>query len=148
MNGDGDSSSRGIDPLKNYASFQGSLRNFAWLKDIVPGATDLDLLVERNRHFLVVELEPWFEGVHMPYGQHKALYHLSLQPNTSVYLVGETDNEMHLTPYNGAKAPAVLRRKGRTEVWWKPERFHRTNEKEMRTLVLNWWNDATATAAA
>ena len=98
------------DPLRSYDQWQASIRNFEWLGDVASGAMDVDVLIERKGNFLVIEGKPWVKGVKMPYGQHKALYALSQQPKTRVYLVGESKNHLHVACYNTSPAPIYLRR--------------------------------------
>lgn len=126
------------DPLRSYENFQASIREFSWLQDVVPGAMDVDILIERHGHFLVVEGKPWRKGVVLPYGQHRALYQMSLLPNFQVYLVGEDGNDLHVALYNDAPAPLYWRRT--SESFWPPERFIKTDKAKMADIVRAWWN--------
>ncbi|MBZ5782267.1 hypothetical protein, partial [Klebsiella aerogenes] len=69
--------------------------NFEWLADSVPGATDLDVFIERRGQFLVLETKAYSvgSGVRVPFGQYLALKALSALPEFTVLLVGETDDE-------------------------------------------------------
>jgi hypothetical protein len=133
-----------VSEVRNFSEWKRSLRNFSsWLGDAVPGATDLDFICERNGRFLVLEAKDYHHGVQMPYGQHKALYRLSQQPNTRLYLVGEAkDDVVHLVNYNEARPPMVRRRKGTSMAIWEPDRFIPTTKDGVRLLVQSWWEDA------
>jgi hypothetical protein len=132
--------------MRSFAAWRTSLRNFDWLVEAVSGAMDLDCLIERNGYFMVLEGKPWSEsasmpGVVMPYGQHKALYKLSKQPQTRVYLIGETSSDrIHVAHYADSPPPEYVR-KGNIS-WWKPERFVPTTKDEFVHLVQAWWRDA------
>lgn len=126
--------------LRNYDTWAGSMRNFQWLLDSVSGAMDIDCLIERKGNFLVVEAKPWTKGVRMSYGQHRALYQLSLQPNTRVYLVGEDrDETIHVTCYNNSPRPIYIRKSN--SVLWPPERFVPTTKDGLSKIVKAWWKD-------
>lgn len=128
-----------IDPVRNFEAFSKSLRDFhSWLGDAAPGATDLDFFCERKGHFLVIEAKPWTKGVTLLYGQHRALYQLSRQPNTRVYLAGEDDDAIHLACFNTSPAPVVRGNR----VWWPPDRFIPTDQAGLRKLVRAWWSDS------
>lgn len=127
--------------LRSYEDWHASLRNFDWLGQHVSGAMDVDVLIECKGHFLVVEGKPWTKGVKMPYGQHKALYQLSKQPKTRVYLVGEGSTEgLHVALVNDAPKPRYLR--SESAVLWPPERFVPTSREGFGRLVAAWWSDA------
>ena len=57
--------------LNDYDTWKASLRNFDWLEDVVSGATDLDVFIERKGQFLVLETKAWLPdtGMRMPFGQ-------------------------------------------------------------------------------
>ena len=118
------------------------MRDFAWLKDATSGGMDIDLMVERNKNFLFVEGKPWMgNGVTVPWGQHKALYALSCQPATRVYLVGEDKGEqVHVLHYNISPAPIYVR--AQKMAWFPAERFIPTNREELSKMVNAWWRDA------
>jgi len=127
--------------LRSYANWATSVRNFEWLMDSVSGAMDVDCLIERRGHFLVVEGKPWNNGVNLPYGQHRALYALSQQPRTRVYLVGEKpkDDVLHVACVNTSPKPVFVR--GTNQVWWKPETFTPTTRELFVLMVRAWWED-------
>jgi hypothetical protein len=118
-----------------------SISDFSWLKEAVSGATDLDLFVERKGKFFVAEGKPWQRGVIMPYGQHRALFQLARLPQFRVYLVGESNNSIHVA--NVGTSPAPIVRRGRpTTAWWPPERFIKTSRDKFADTLRAWWNDA------
>lgn len=55
--------------LNDYETWKRGLRNYEWLHSVVPGATDVDLAVERQGRFLVFETKHWDHGVRVPIGQ-------------------------------------------------------------------------------
>lgn len=127
--------------LRSFDAWKTSLRNFDWLHDSISGGMDVDLLVERNGHFLVVEGKPYDNGVRIPYGQHRALYRLSRQPKTRVYLVGEgKGDQLHVINYNDQSKAPVFVRTGAVS-WWEPERFIPTTKEQFTLLVKAWWDD-------
>lgn len=131
-----------IDPLRSYEDFAKSVRDFGWLSGVVPGAMDVDVLIERKGQFLVIEGKPWRNGVLLPYGQHKALYALSKLDNFRVYLVGEDKDDVYVALYNGAPAPAYLRQSSSS--LWPAERFVPTNKDGLAKLVKVWWDEVDA----
>lgn len=133
------------DPLRSYEEWQASVRNFEWLKGAAPGASDIDMLIERKGHFLVIEAKTWRKGVVMPYGQHRALYQLSELPNFRVYLIGEDGEDVHVMLYDDAPAPIYLR--DRSASYWTPERFVKTTKSALADMVAAWWRDAGGEAA-
>lgn len=126
--------------LRSHAAWARSMRNFEWLLDSVSGAMDVDCMIERNGHFLIIEGKPWSGGVRMPYGQHKALYALSKQPNTRVYLVGEDGEDIHVALYNEAPKPVYIRTG--SVAFWPPERFVPTTKEGLSKMVQAWWRTA------
>jgi hypothetical protein len=127
--------------MRSFDNWQESMRNFSWLLESVSGAMDVDCLIERKGNFLIVEGKPWSRGVRMPYGQHRALYQLSLQPNTRVYLVGEDkDDTIHVACYNNSPKPVYV--KGKNLIFWPPDRFVPTTKDGLATIVQAWWKDA------
>jgi len=130
------------EPLRNYNNWRKSIRNFEWLQETVSGAMDIDMLVERNGHFLIVEGKPWhFDGgVVVPWGQHRALMQLSMQPNTVVFLVGEAEDEVYILNYAEAGKPRYWR--GSSSAYWPEERFDRTTKGAIRKMIQDWWEVA------
>ena len=127
--------------LRSYDTWADSMRNFSWLLDSVSGAMDVDCLIERKGNFLIIEAKPWSKGVRLPYGQHRALYQLSLQPNTRVYIVGEDKDEtIHVASYNNATKPIYVRKSNM--IFWPPDRFVPTSKDGLSKMVKAWWRDA------
>lgn len=136
-----------VEPLRNFAQWEKSLRNFAgWLGPVVSGGSDIDFICERNHQFLVVEAKPYVHGIEMGYGQHLLLYRLARQPNTTLYLVGEDGDYVHVVDYATPIGPKVFRRGGKPIVKWEPDRCEKMTRKKFQTLVEAWWNDATGEA--
>lgn len=133
-----------VAPIRNFEEWSKSLRNFAdWLGSAAPGAMDVDFLCERNGQFLVIESKAWQKGLAVPYGQHKALYALSKEPNFRVYLAGEDgDDVIHLARYDTSPKPTFMRQ--RKAMWWSPEVFIPSTKEQLASLVKAWWNDAGA----
>lgn len=138
-------SPQAADPLRNFEAFTKSLRNFqSWLGNTVPGAMDVDFMVERKGEFLVLEAKPWTEGVTLPYGQHLALLALSKLAPFQVYLVGEADKRLYLMPYNTDIEPVTHRKNGKFMVWFPPNRFLPMTAAGLRDLVGGWWEERAA----
>lgn len=136
--------------LTNFDEFQKSLRCFEnWLVGCVPGAMDVDVLIERRGRFWIAELKPWKNGVAVSYGAHLSLSSLVSRDGISVYLVGEdtVDGQavLHVTDYSRAN-PHIGKYKGRMEAWFGPEHFEDTDVPGLRALVRGWWDDASAAA--
>lgn len=129
--------------LRSYSKWSKTVRNFAWLKDTVPGATDIDMLIERGGKFLIIEGKPWLSkgGVLVPYGQHRALYQLSQQPNTTVLLLGEGSGDtLHVSNYATAAKPRY-KPETRTMVWDRTQ-FKESTKDEVREWIAEWWQNA------
>lgn len=139
---------KALEQMRSFEEFQSSLRNFhSWLSGVVPGATDLDCVIERREQFLVMELKPWTKGIWLNYGQHLALYHLSKMENFDVYLIGEENENLHVLHYNNAAPPDITKRKGKSGAWFTPRRFVPTTIGQLQELVRAWWDDATEQGA-
>lgn len=125
--------------MRDFDQWAASLRNYEWLTGVVPGAMDVDVLVERRGHFLVLEAKPWSNGVNVGFGQHLALEALARLEAFDVYLVGEgKDDKLYLLRYDDR--PPV--RNGTRPVWFPPRRFQRTNKEGLRVLVGEWYKEA------
>lgn len=130
-----------VSPLRNFDAWEKSLKNFAgWLGRAAPGAMDVDFLCEKGGQFLVIEAKPWQRGVSVPYGQHKALYALSLLREFRVYLAGEDDDVIHLARVDLSPKPSYDRRT--KTCWWSPEVFIPSTKEQLASLVESWWKDA------
>lgn len=149
-------------PLREPERFAAGMHSFAWLKESVSGATDVDCQIERRGRFLIIEGKTWNPGgITVPLGQHIALTKqarlecvlpgaglpVSYQP-FSVYLVGEPPKENaddgEATPYHvmryGFTQPASKTSDG---AWWPANRFELMTRAEVRAFVLAWWRTAT-----
>jgi len=131
---------KNAEQLRSYESFKDSLRCFEWLDGVVPGASDIDLLIERHGHFLVIEAKPAFNGVRVPHGQHIALLALSNQPNTTVLLVGETSKDKFLVSDYLTATPVTVKYNGRLVAYWPPETLESVDLKGLQDKVRKWWD--------
>lgn len=136
--------------IRNEQAFADSLRNFAsWLGDVVPGASDIDFMCERNGFVLVLEGKPWTNGVNVPYGQHKALKALSEKPGFTLYLVGESGSDrVYVMRYNASNKPLVTRQDGKPYAWHPADRFIPSTKDGVKDLVGAWWEAAASPSAA
>lgn len=125
--------------MRSWEEFERSMRNYTWLGDAVPGAMDVDFLIERRGQFLVLEFKPWANGVSMGFGQNLALERLALLDVFEVYLVGESErtDALYMCRF-GERSPV---KKGTGPVWYPPRRFTRMSKAKMRTFVKTWWRD-------
>lgn len=130
------------DSLRSYQAWSESLKNFEWLAGAVPGATDIDMLVERSGNFLFIEVKPWQKGVVMPTGQHRALRALSEQPRTTVWVVGERDLRFFVADYATSLPPVYIWKDGRRQALWPADRFRQLTQDQLREEVTAWWNRA------
>lgn len=125
--------------LRDYEAWKTSLRNFTWLHHVAPGATDLDVVIERRGHFLVLETKHWQEGVKVPLGQHILLAQLSALEPFTVFLVGEKADDgedsqcFEVVPYLRyapmARGAFML---------FPPSIFEPKTRDDMRQLVRQW----------
>lgn len=130
-----------VEPLRDYANFRDSIRDFhSWLGPVVSGATDIDFFCERNGGFLFIEAKPkekW--GISLPYGQHLALYRLSQQPNTTLWVVGESRDTMYLVDYATRIPPKFIRPKGRSTALWEPHVLQEITKEGLQERAAEWW---------
>lgn len=131
---------KGIDPLRNYDEWAASVRNFhGWLGKTVAGGTDIDLFVERNGKFLLLEAKPWTGGVTLPYGQHLAFSRLSDVGGFTIYLIGEAKEAAYIMPYLSDHKPIYTKSR---QSWFPPKCFVRTSRDGLREIVEEWWAEA------
>jgi len=124
--------------MRNLESWAGSLRDFeSWVGDSVPGGMDVDFLCERNGKFIILEGKPWYKGVNISWGQHKAMKSLAAIDQFSVYLVGEKDGRFYLMPYSDAR-PVYHR----PSAYWEAKHFIPTDVAGLQTLLSTWWENA------
>ena len=130
--------------LRNYDEWKNSLRNFAWLGDAVPGATDIDVFVERRGSFLVLETKAWMPnyGIKVPFGQYLALKALADLPQFTVILIGETDDEDLF--YYLDIAEHTPRKYRTTPVRYGPELFQEIDQAGILENVAHWYSQASA----
>lgn len=126
--------------LNDYTQWKDSLRNFEWLNRHAPGATDLDVVIERHGQFLVLEAKHWHAGIRMPLGQHIALCALARVECFSVYLIGEapedTDWPYRVMRYTPETRGVVSPRSNRPH--FPPFMFDRFTQDDLGQLVEEW----------
>lgn len=127
--------------MRDYEAWKSSLRNFAWLANVVPGATDIDVFIERRGSFLVIETKPWLDktGVRLPFGQYLALTALAALPQFTVLLVGETDTD-RLYVLNIEDKAGV--KNSTRPVWYKSSDFTRMTQAGLAEMVAGWYEEA------
>lgn len=128
--------------MRDFETWSRSLRNYEWLQSAVPGAMDVDMLIERRGRFLVLETKPWTNGVNVGFGQHLALAALADLDEFDVYLVGEVDGKDRLYVIRYDDRDPV--KQGTRPVWFPPRRFQRTTKEGLRLLVSEWYAEASA----
>lgn len=81
--------------LRSFDEWSRSIRNYELLfGDTELQGTDVDMLMERRGHFLVLEGKPLIDGqVFLPLGQYIAFKALAAVPNFTVFIVGERGKE-------------------------------------------------------
>lgn len=130
--------------MRDFDAWQKSLKDFSWLKDHVPGATDLDVFIERRGKFLVIETKAYSpgSGVRVPFGQYLALKALADLPQFDVWLVGETDDEDRMYWLDlGAREPTRVRT---APVWFKSRQFVRVDKSVLAEMCKEWFQDASS----
>lgn len=128
--------------MRDFDAWSRSLKNFEWLSEAVPGATDLDVFIERRGHFLVLETKHYSvgSGVRVPFGQYLALKALAALDEFDVYLVGETDDPDVMYVLNLAeREPTKIRT---APVWFKSRQFQRTNKEGLAIMCAEWFKEA------
>ncbi len=128
--------------MRDFGAWQQSLRNFEWLSTAVPGATDLDVFIERRGHFLVLETKHYSvgSGVRVPFGQYLALKALAALDEFDVWLVGETDDPDVLYWLDlGSREPIKIRT---APVWFKCRQFQRTSKEGLGIMAKEWFKEA------
>lgn len=128
--------------MNDFDAWKKSLKNFEWLSEAVPGATDLDVFIERRGRFLVLETKAYVPGVgvKVPFGQYLALKALSDLEEFDVILVGETDDPDKLYWLDlSARQPTKIRT---APVWFKPRQFARTSKEGLAIMAKEWFKEA------
>lgn len=126
--------------MRSYEQWHASLQNFEWLSEVVPGAMDVDVFIERRGHFLVIEAKPWQNGVNVGFGQHLALEALSKLDEFDVFLVGEVEGKDSLKVIRYDAGEPI--KKGTRPVWFPPRRFLSTNKAGLAQIVKGWYDEA------
>jgi hypothetical protein len=139
--------------IRNHKLFEESLRCFDWLGGVVPGAMDVDLLLERAGNFLVLELKPRIgPRVYVPLGQYIALKALAAREGFTVLLVVETpeSKKSPLPLFSVANLGAlpkggVRRWQGVKSMSWELDsNFEDMTLDDLRARLRTWWNEAAA----
>ena len=128
--------------MRDFDAWKASLKNFEWLANAVPGATDLDVFIERRGQFFVLETKAYSigSGVRVPFGQYLALKALCALPEFTVYLVGETDDPDKFYVLNMAdREPTKIRTQ---PVWYKTRQFERTTKEGLAIKATEWYKEA------
>ncbi len=128
--------------MRSFDAWSKSLRNFEWLSESVPGATDLDVFIERKGRFLVLETKTYSpgSGVRVPFGQYLALRALATLEPFDVWLVGETEDPDKLYWLDlGSREPTKIRT---APVWFKTRQFQRTSKAGLAEMAKGWFQDA------
>lgn len=145
--------------LNDYETWHRGLRNYEWLGNVVPGATDIDLLIERQARFLVMETKHWHRGVKVPIGQDIMLRQLdgirAHKPGCtsecgcgdyrpfSVYLVGEQvvgeDEDADRFQVMRFGRPVPLHQ------LYPPGLFEPSTRDDLRQLVRTWEHEGSGT---
>lgn len=125
--------------LRDFEKWSQSLRNYEWLGTTLPGAMDVDLLIERRGRFFVIEGKPWQRGISVGFGQHLALQALANLDEFDVYLVGEVAGKetLYVARYDD-RAPVMNRTR---PVWFPERRFMRMTKDSFRTLIEQWYQE-------
>lgn len=129
--------------MRDFDAWSKSLRNFEWLSDVVPGATDLDVFIERRGQFLVLETKTYSigSGVRVPFGQYLALKALADLDQFTVLLVGEVEGFPERLYYLNLndREPTMVRT---APVWFKSRQFTATTKEGLAELCKGWWEEA------
>lgn len=145
-------------PVRNWQKLAGTLRDFeTWLGDAVPGAMDLDCLIERRGRFLIFEGKPIIQGcIYISLGQLIALRALAALTTFDVWLVGERRDEKKTSKQ--AFAVAYVRDLPRNlpvayhdgvrcvVIHLGPPNTEDMSVVRLRNLVKTWWEKACRTS--
>lgn len=139
--------------LRSFDLFVRSLRSHDWLKGVVPGATDVDVLVHnaRRHDFLMVEGKHR-DGptVHMPVAQWRTLRELADLPMFTVWVVAEDETSKnttdvpgyHLLEVAGSSGGRKTTRNGIEVIQWTTERttWQSLTLAQLQDKARTWWN--------
>ena len=129
--------------MRDFEAWEKSIRDFSWLSEAVPGATDIDVFIERRGKFLVLETKRYVPGtgINVPFGQYLALQALSDLPEFDVWLVGEPDDGDSLYVLGlGERTPKKVRT---SPVWYKARQFAKTDKAGLGIMCKSWFDEAT-----
>ncbi len=109
------------DPIRSYEEWQQSLKNFEWLSNEIPGATDIDMVLHAanpggDDRFLVIETKK--PGQPLPTGQRILLQGLHRQGWTVVLIHGPDDNDEFVLSWDWAG---------------------KVDKEALSTMVREWW---------
>lgn len=128
--------------MRDFDAWKRSLKNFEWLADAVPGATDIDVFIERRGRFLCMETKAYVPGVgvRVPFGQYLALKALADLEPFDVWLVGETNDEDKFYWLDlGSRVPTKVRT---APVWFKARQFTRVSKSALGEMAKEWFDEA------
>jgi len=128
--------------MRSFDAWEKSLKNFEWLSEAVPGATDIDVFIERKGRFLILETKSYQagSGIRVPFGQYLALKALAALEPFDVWLVGETDDPNKLYWLDlGSREPTKVRT---APVWFKHRQFQRTTKDGLAIMAKEWFSEA------
>lgn len=125
--------------MRDFDAWNASIRNFEWMGGELPGAMDVDMLIERRGRFLVLEGKPWqgTAGVSVPFGQYLALEALANIPQFDVYIIGEAPQSASFYRCRVGERKPMMNRTG--PVRFPPRRFERTSREGLALFVKDWW---------
>lgn len=125
--------------MRDFDAWNASIRNFEWMGGDLPGAMDVDMLIERRGRFLVLEGKPWqgTAGVSVPFGQYLALEALANIPQFDVYIIGEAPQSASFYRCRVGERKPMMNRTG--PVRFPPRRFERTSREGLALFVKDWW---------
>lgn len=125
--------------IRSYEQFTQSLRCFeSWLGDAAPGATDIDVLIERRGQFLIFEAKTMgSNGIQVPMGQAIALDALAKLATHTVYLIGEgPKGGKHIIQWTPG-----LGQRSRGPRFIQQDWMRRVTNAQLQELVRDWWGD-------
>jgi hypothetical protein len=128
--------------LRDFDGWEKSLRNFEWIDGVAPGATDLDLVIEKNGHFLVIEDKPFHDGVSVALGQHIALSALVRLDAFTVILQGRCEDDesaaSEAKPFRWVEYGTFPPLDRGAHRFFPGGLFAKADEDDMRQLVRRW----------
>lgn len=136
-------------PVRNPQVVLEGIRDFqSWMGNAVPGAMDVDCLVERRGHFLVLEGKPRKgDRIEISKGQHIALSALAKLDPFTVYIVGEPSGratKFAVADLSELQTPDYTMGKGPFGFYVTKRPWRLLSREELRELARAWWVDSSA----